>query len=152
MDLKKVLDEKGFFKFFTEEQAAMFLKIGNSTEFHSGDIIIPEMTRSRDIYILGDGAVSISMMIPLEGKRSEIIDTVHPGDILGEIAFIDGSPRSATVKAEGEVVAYVFKYEELEELMRNEPALGYALMRTIATTISSKMRQANLAWRNLMMW
>ncbi len=152
MELQEILSKQGWLDGLEENDARALMDLAKLEAFEPGDIIIPEMTRSRDIYFLSKGAVSVSMLLPFEGRRQEVIDTIHAGDIIGEVAFVDGSPRSATVKAEEPAELYVYPFDELNEFLEEHPRVGYQLMKAVAKTISAKMRQANLAWRNLMMW
>ncbi len=152
MELREILDKQGWLSGINEEETEQLMALAQLQKYKGGDIIIPEMTRSRDLYFLSKGAVSVSMLMPFEGRRQEVIDTVHAGDIIGEVSFVDGSPRSATVKAEEESELYFYPFAELNAFLEEQPRVGYHLMKALAKTISAKMRQANLAWRNLMMW
>jgi CRP-like cAMP-binding protein len=71
---------------------------------------------------------------------------------MGEISFIDGSPRSASVIAEELTSVYVLPFDKVNQMMEDDPQFGYVMIRTIACILTEKVRQTNLAWRNLMMW
>ncbi|MFC2170974.1 Crp/Fnr family transcriptional regulator [Calditrichota bacterium] len=152
MSLHELLKSKGLIDRMTEEQYAKLAEIAELRTFMAEDNIISEITRSRDLYLIKSGVVSIKMSLPTEAKKSEIIDRLHAGDIMGEIAFIDGSPRSATIVAEEDTEVYLFPYEKLHDLMESDPRLGYLMITGIAKILTAKVRQTNLAWRNLMMW
>ena len=53
----------------------------------------------------------------------------------GEMALIDDSPRSADVVAEGEVIVLTIGRSGFAKLLRAEPALSQALLRTLAARV-----------------
>ncbi|MDP8208265.1 MAG: cyclic nucleotide-binding domain-containing protein [Candidatus Electryonea clarkiae] len=152
MELQEQLSKIGLIEGLTDEQIANLMDICELRKFQHEEKIISEITRTRDLYIIKTGSVSISMCVPMEARKSEVIDRLHAGDMMGEIAFIDGSPRSASVHAEEETEVYVFPYDKIIALMEGDPKLGYVLISGIANILTAKIRQTNLAWRNLMMW
>ncbi len=152
MEIRDFLEKNGLVAGLTDEQINQLIEIAELEEYEQGDTIIPEITRTRDLYALVTGVVSISMSIPLENRKAEMIDTLHPGELMGEISFLDGSPRSASAVAERAAVVYKFPYDRLNLLLEENPRIGYILIRGLAQKVAEKMRQTNLAWRNMMMW
>jgi CRP-like cAMP-binding protein len=65
---------------------------------------------------------------------------------------VDGSPRSATVQTDEEVLAYRFDYDRLSKLLTDYPRIGYILMRNIAAIIANRVRNTNMLWRNSLIW
>ena len=57
------------------------------------------------------------------------------GAFFGEMALIDDSPRSADVVADGEVLALTIDRPGFMKLLRAEPALSQALLRTLAARL-----------------
>jgi CRP-like cAMP-binding protein len=51
------------------------------------------------------------------------------------MALLDDSPRSANVVAEGEVLALTIDRSGFTKLLRAEPALAQALLRTLAARL-----------------
>jgi len=67
----------------------------------AGDAILTEGERSNHLFIIERGAVAILKTGPtLKDERR--INTLGPGDLVGELSFIDGRPRSAAARAETE--------------------------------------------------
>ena len=65
----------------------------NGPVFHelgSGQILFHEGTEGKDMYVLIEGQA----LIELEDR---FFEEIGPGDFVGELAVIDGSPRLATV-------------------------------------------------------
>jgi CRP/FNR family transcriptional regulator, cyclic AMP receptor protein len=67
------------------------------------------------------------------------------GQIFGEMALLDGGPRSATVSsAQDGTIVYKLSREAFLSLCQQDTALGYAMMRNIALDLSFKLRHYNL--------
>jgi CRP-like cAMP-binding protein len=65
------------------------------------------------------------------------------GDIFGEMSFLDGRPRSASIVAISEVDTYVIDKDDFETLVDGNPRLTYKLLRNIVFTIHSIVRGMN---------
>jgi hypothetical protein len=102
--------------------------------FRPGDILIHKGETKRDLYILTEGTVEISRK---EGDEELVLNEIAPPYILGEIAFLFGMPRTATARAKTEVKAFVLKYEDLQELLRELPPWLPSLLTSLASGIKS---------------
>ena len=88
----------------------------------------------RDLFFLTEGLVEISRK---EGDEEFILNEIEPPYILGEIAFLFGMPRTATAIAKTEVRAFVLKYEDLRDLLKDLPEWIHPLLTSLASGIKS---------------
>jgi CRP/FNR family cyclic AMP-dependent transcriptional regulator len=65
-------------------------------EYKAGEVILKEGSHGVAVYIIESGKVEISKDV---GGKKLVIETLGPGDILGEMSYIDTEPRSATATA-----------------------------------------------------
>jgi len=73
--------------------------------------------------------------------RKKVVAELGVGDILGEIALIDGSPRSATAECETDCVFLTLDRERFDALAEKDLALGYKLLRKLAELICRRLRE-----------
>lgn len=66
--------------------------------FKDGQVIFAEGANGDWLYVVESGEVEISQNM---GGRRIVIETLKPGEIFGEIAYLDKTPRSATAIARG---------------------------------------------------
>src|SRR5574340_373226 len=76
-------------------------QIASYETFQDGQVIFEDGSSGDWIYVLDEGEVEISKMV--EGRKT-LIEVLKPGDIFGEMAYIDKTPRSATATAKGKTV------------------------------------------------
>lgn len=100
-----------------------------------GNVIIEEGSKGDWIYVLLEGYAKVKKRTP---KGMVIIDTLKPGDIFGEIAFLEGetASRSATVvAAEGPVKIGILDRESLARQYNEMSPMLRALTRSLATKL-----------------
>jgi CRP-like cAMP-binding protein len=94
-----------------------------TAEFAPGETIIHAGERSDALYvILGGHATAVS---------KHAARTLHTGDYFGELALIDGHPRSATVFATSEAHVMKLPSRSLLNLARREPALTLTMLKNL---------------------
>ena len=103
--------------------------------YQPGEIIIQEGETSRDLFFLTEGVVEISIK---EEDGTFILNEIEPPQILGEISFLNGSPRTATAKAKTQVEVFVLKHEILKEQVIKLPAWLKPLLSTLISRIRSR--------------
>jgi cAMP-binding proteins - catabolite gene activator and regulatory subunit of cAMP-dependent protein kinases len=74
------------------------LQLGKEVEFTPGQVIVAEGDRARDFYMILLGKADL--LVPGRART-----TLGPGDYFGEIAVLDGGPRTATITARTRVSA-----------------------------------------------
>ena len=90
--------------------------------------------------IMTEGRTALGFHLLLEGEaeilvHGEVRKVVGPGDYVGEIAVIDGKPRSATVRARGAVKAWAISDTAFKTLLEKEPGLALAVLRGLCSRI-----------------
>jgi CRP/FNR family transcriptional regulator, cyclic AMP receptor protein len=89
---------------------------GNVVTLPDGWAFVQEGTPGDAAYILLAGEANV-----LVGRT--IIATLGPGAIIGEMAYLHGGQRHATVATHGRVRAVRFDYDKLDELIKKRPEL-----------------------------
>ena len=85
--------------------------------FSAGKVMAAQGKSGHELVVIVSGTARVS----IDGRD---IATLSEGECFGEIALIDGGPRSATVTAETDVVAEVIGHRELEGLLTRFAARG----------------------------
>jgi CRP-like cAMP-binding protein len=64
-----------------------------------------------------------------------------PGNLIGEMGVLDGSPRSATCTATTEIYAAVLSRTALMRLLKEEPQVGARLLLAISKRMADRLRE-----------
>jgi CRP/FNR family cyclic AMP-dependent transcriptional regulator len=99
--------------------------------------------RGETIFHLGDPgdalfivmAGSIKITLPADTGDEAILATLRPGDFFGELALLDGAPRSATAVAIEATETYILPRDQFRELVATEPVMREALLATLAAEV-----------------
>jgi CRP/FNR family transcriptional regulator, cyclic AMP receptor protein len=102
-----------------------------------GTVLIHEGGSDRVVYILAEGEIKVQ-------ARGHEIATLGPGVVVGEGAFFSGEPRSATVVASSNGIAWALNWEKYEAMSQQYPKLALDLTKGLAAVLAVRMREAIL--------
>ena len=83
--------------------------------------------------------MSVRIHLP-ESDRYKRLITYSPGVAFGEIAFLDGRPRSADVWSDEDSETYLLSPGEYAVLQNETPEIAVKLVRNIALDLSERLR------------
>ncbi len=109
-----------------------------AARYADGEFLCREGDDGNVIWLILAG--DIQVRVSVGGSTMLRLGTYGPGTLLGEVAFIEGVRRSASLIADGEVSALTLTRFAFESLAREDAALGLALMRNITRVLSERLR------------
>jgi CRP-like cAMP-binding protein len=118
-----------------------------SRTYQPGEVLMRKGETLRDLFILTHGLVEISRQ---EREADFVLNEIEPPYILGEIAFLFGTPRTATATAKTEVKAFVLSYEELNELAKDLPAWLPSLLTSLASDMKSLHHKVKITEKKIL--
>jgi CRP-like cAMP-binding protein len=87
----------------------------------------------------------------IEGGGEEALAILQRGDFFGEMALIDGAPRSADAKAhQSETTVIAFDNQTLQEVLAMDPVAALDFMKLLCRLISKRLREIDekvIGWR-----
>lgn len=105
-----------------------------STHTHPRNTILMHEGEPPDaMYIVTDGRVKIYVS-DAEGKEL-VLDTLSPGEFFGELALIDGSPRSATVVTTTETTISKILKTDFDHCLQASPKIAVNLLKILSRRI-----------------
>ncbi|MBF0138563.1 MAG: cyclic nucleotide-binding domain-containing protein [Magnetococcales bacterium] len=117
-------------------------RCARAQRYSAKQVIFQEGASGSEVYCLPKGQVRVELdMGNLVAPRT--LATVTGPDIFGEVAFLDGSARSATTIAQEELTLYVLEKEKLLALMNEMPILGFRIMGNFSSLLAKRIRRSN---------
>jgi CRP/FNR family cyclic AMP-dependent transcriptional regulator len=143
MELVKLLKGVELFAGLTDSQFSRLAAISHPLEFRDGQVVIAKGEPGDSLYIICEGQVGVIISDEPDIDRSTVF--LGQGQIFGEMALIDYGERSATIRcASKKALIYVIGREDFERLCQSDTAIGYVVMRNLASDLSFKMRHRNM--------
>lgn len=134
-----------FLAAWSEDDWARLFAHVEQRRFRRGELLIRAGEVDRSLLIIGDGTLEVFVPDGDAGTRRS--GEVHPGDVIGEVAFFDSSPRSASVRAVTDGEARVLSREAFDVFAAYEPLLARTLLLELGRVLAARLRAAEGAHR-----
>jgi len=117
------------------------------SKFTPGEELFHEGDEDRELFLITAGSADV--VITLENGRTKRLMTFSAGTVIGEMALLEGQPRSATVVARDGVECYRLSLEVFEAFESSRPRIAVVLLSNLARLLSGRVRTANSMIREL---
>lgn len=117
----------------SDEALGQVARVCSWRRYEAGQAVITRSSPSRDLYIIVSGRVRVTVYTA-SGKQVTFRDLAE-GETVGEIAAVDGGPRSVDVLALTEVLAAVMTPPDLNALLRQNPLVAERFTRHLVNLI-----------------
>jgi CRP/FNR family cyclic AMP-dependent transcriptional regulator len=130
MDLLQTVD---LFCSLSKRDLAKVADALKEMDFNAGDVVTAEGDKDARFYIIADGQARVSI-----GGRNRAI--LSHGDYFGEIALIDGEPRSATIVAESALRTFTLAPWNFKPLLKENPDITLTILKEMCRRLRSVER------------
>jgi CRP/FNR family cyclic AMP-dependent transcriptional regulator len=150
MSTEAILAEVPIFSLLDDQERADLIKLLKPRRFRGGQRIFRTGDPALCLYVIRSGRVRI-VIDTYEGEEVAILE-LEPGDVVGEVSFLDGGPRSATAEAVEDSELLEFDRKELLQFVTLHPhaaidlltVMGHRLRKTDDLLRTRVTRNANL--------
>lgn len=94
----------------------------------SGRVLMDQGAYGKEFAMVLAGSVEVTI-------DGELVSTLGPGEIVGEVAMVVDVPRTATVRTTSEAELAVIARQEFEQVLREAPVATRRLLRTVTTRL-----------------
>jgi len=139
---------KDLFSCLNEEELLFLSKRMLTRSFPKDTIVLYEQDDSQSLYVVNRGRLKVTRCH--EGGKEVVISMLGAGDYFGEIALIDGGPRSSNVIATQDCKLFVFQRRDILHLFNLNPQLMLSFMMGLTKRIRiASQKIESLALRNV---
>jgi CRP/FNR family cyclic AMP-dependent transcriptional regulator len=116
----------------------------------SACIVTRSVKRGTNIYVKGDpgtslcgiGAGTVKISAPSADGKDAVFNVLGKGDIFGEIALLDGNPRTADATAVTDCELFVIERRDFLPLIRKEPEIALGIIEILCSKLRRTTQQA----------
>lgn len=110
----------------------LFDKDPNTQSFAAGTPIFHAGDTGSEMYVIREGRVAIR-------RGGIVLNTLSAGDVFGEMALIDGSPRSADAVAESDCVIVPVNAERFDRMVQITPHFARTIMKVLTERLRDRL-------------
>lgn len=96
--------------------------------YHDGEKIVTEGEVGDCMYIIQDGTAEV---IRNEEGEATVVDTMESGELFGEMAIVENTVRSSTVRARGTVRAITIDRKTFMRRIQEDPSLAISVLEVL---------------------
>jgi len=130
---RHTLDGITIFAGLTTEQRSALVRRCSWREFQPRQEIVRYQDESRMVYFLTAGKAQVTIY-SRSGRKVTFRD-IHAGDVFGELAAIDGRPRSASVQATSHCTVAAMSAELFWQTMRGEEVVATSVLKLLSDRV-----------------
>ena len=121
-------------EYLTPNDWTLIVDRAKRTPFLKGDVLIQQGKQTKTVYVLVRGRAKVE-------SSKAVIAHIGPGQVCGEMAFLENGAASATVTAEDDGEACGIEWKALSDLFELFPHLGSRFYRSLAVNLSRRLRE-----------
>ena len=127
----------------TKEECDVLLGHATQRVIASGEVIIQQGETLNDLYVICHGNARVVQQ-SFDETSVEFTGPLGPGDLFGEMSFMDGNQASATLIADGDAEVLQFDRGTILDLLSAEPGMGMRFYQSILLTMCKRLRATNI--------
>jgi CRP-like cAMP-binding protein len=116
----------------------------------SARVVSKSVRRGANIFVKGDPGTSlfvieagkVKISVPSVERKNAIFNVLGKGDIFGEIALLDGLPRTADATAVTDCELNVIERQDFLPVMREEPEISLRFLEILCSRLRRTTEQA----------
>jgi CRP/FNR family transcriptional regulator, cyclic AMP receptor protein len=138
-----------FFQYLEDHEREILARQIDDVKIPAGQVVFEVDDPGGTMYVIRQGSVEVFFKDDT-GERI-VLETPGPGEVFGELSFLDGGARSASVIVVEDLEALAVDRDDLNQLLRIHPdagldiiaAMGHRLRRTVELLRHTTSRNVN---------
>jgi len=147
-EITELLKGVAIFQDLDEGELARVSEVCRMQELVSGEYVFKEGEPGNRLYLVVEGEVRISRMIP--GSGEEALAILKTGALFGEMAVFDRSERSTDAISNGGCKLLTIARSDFELLLDFNRELAYKVLWSCTRLLSSRLRATNDSLRSFL--
>ena len=138
-----LLQAMPFFGAINNSSVELILGLSTTVKMQAGEVFFKQGDNGDALFLLEEGSVSIYKEFE---QQEHTLRHVHQGDCFGDLALIDFTCRSASVRADTDCIAIKIPAAALHSLYQQDPEQFLLIQMNMAREVSRRLRTADERW------
>ena len=138
-ELTALLGRLPVFDNLTNRELRRVERIVHRRRFASGEMVIQAWVPRSGLFVVESGTVNVVRQ--LSSGESVVIGSLGAGELLGEFAILDDSPRSTSIVAAEPSNMIGFFRPDLMDLIETDPRLGFKILYRVSQIMSTRLNE-----------
>jgi CRP/FNR family cyclic AMP-dependent transcriptional regulator len=134
----RLLRDVWLFEQCPPSELAAIARLASALHVEPGTVLATEATSGHEFVVVVEGTAAVL-------SRGAEVGQIGPGMCFGELALLDGGPRTATVRAVTPMQVLVLDRSEFDELLDQAPSVA----RRMLVTLAERFRSERDRWEQL---
>jgi len=140
LDRIKFLKTVAFFDELSDRQLKTVSGILFERKYETDELIFEEGQPGAALFLILDGRVAVEMR---RENHMVTLATLERGAFFGEMALLDGAPRSANVRSLEQTYTLALYRNDLSQLIQRDPQTACQIYRALAHIVGDRLRSTN---------
>ncbi|MDE0960720.1 MAG: cyclic nucleotide-binding domain-containing protein [Planctomycetota bacterium] len=112
-----------------------FSKISRTIDLPTDEILIEEGIKIESLWVILEGSLSVTTITDLEKRFA----TIYPGEIVGEVSFLDSRPPAVTLVAAEPTRLLEVKRSDLKAKLNNDTHFASRFYRALGVCLAQRL-------------
>ena len=119
-------------------------------EMDEGTTVFIENMPGESLFVVKTGTIRVSRMFAEADEKTLLV--LGPGEVFGEMAVIDGHPRSATARVVENTELISLSKASFDKLSQSDPDVAVKIIMNLTKVFISRVRSAQDEYREMLVW
>lgn len=139
----KLLKDLRIFRGLGEGELRRVARLFSQKLMRPGEVVFEEGSQGQELYVVERGEIEIR-----NKEQTKLLGTIKSGAVLGEIAFLNGEPRTASAVSKSASIVRVIIRSDFDRLIQREIHLGLIFFQNVALDLADKLKQSVVQGRS----
>ena len=144
MKIERTAALLGQTELFSEVGEEALLKVADRAlvrTYKKGQLVFSEADSGDALFVVVEGLLKV--FLTSEDGEELVLVTLRPPDVFGELALLDGGPRSASVEALEQSTLIALRRSDFLEVIKHDPVMTETLLRSLGRLVRRLTQQAS---------
>lgn len=132
----QILKKMPLFSLLEFKEIAKVLSGMSHQSYKKDEAVVIEGAQGEELFVILRGSADVIV-------GSKVINTLEDSDYFGELSLIDKNPRSATVRANGDLEVLVMHKDDFYKIISKEKNISIKLLWMLTKTLSARLRKTD---------